>query len=261
MTHAGRFGDALWALPTVRAISEAAGEPVDFCISHAYRGLVPLIQAQSYIRTAFSDATWEVQQTAPVSPAEPLLKHCDQGGRAYEKTVHLSFKGWPEAPTLAEGYWLNGEAAVPGLKALDLERPWIEVPKPEPIDIAIGFTDEYFEMKAGIAWLLQDNLNDHPMIRYLCAEGSRWFTEAGVRPTSWVRAANLIAGSMLFLGCLSALAVLAAALGKPRVLVEPNLQRHHAVFQHWDTELVKGGDGKPTFDARHVVDAVREKLS
>lgn len=264
VTHAGRHGDCLWALPTVRAIAETCGEPVDFCISKKYGGLVPLIQEQDYIRTAFSDMTWEIQESAPISPPEPPLEHRPMGGGKYDKTIHLSFRGWPEAPTLAEGYWLNGQRAEPGIgvmeKGLDLGRPWIRVPEPQPCDYTVGFTDEYFEMKYGIACILSDDLSPDWVARGLAAPGSRWQVEGGTYPTSWLEAAEMIAGARVFLGCLGGLAVLAAALGKPRVLVEPNEQRHHPVFQHWDTELVKGGDGKPTFDARHVAEVVRGRL-
>jgi len=262
VTHAGRHGDCLWALPTVRAIAEAVGEPVDFCISHEYRSLVSLIQAQHYIREAFSDAEWLVQQTAPISPAEPPAEHRYMG-RAYDKTIHLSFKGWPEAPTLAEGYLLNGQAALLKVLEMHLDRPWIKVDEAEFCGIAVGFTDEWFELKFGLCGLLYEGLAKQGLAVdgvVMAAPGSRWELEAKVTPTSWLGAAQMIQGSKIFLGCLSALAVLAAAMGKPRVLVEPNEQRHHPVFQHWDQELLKGGDGKPTFDARHVVDAVKERL-
>lgn len=272
VTHAGRHGDCLWALPTVRAISETVGEPVDFCISHKYQGLVPLIQLQPYIRTAFADLTWQVVETAPIGPPEPPLEHRDQQGREYEKIIHLSFRGWPEAPTLAEGYWLNGAEAVPleDLESGDLLdrkhlfRPWIEAPRGvPPLDMAIGFTDEYFEVKCGIAQLVfwEFSRMGHDIAgQVLTAPGSRWEREAEVLSCSFVSAAAAIQAARVFLGCLSSLAVLAAAIGTPRVLVEPNEQRHHAVFQHWDQPLVLGGDAKPTFDARHVADALKRRL-
>ena len=59
--------------------------------------------------------------------------------------------------------------------------------------------------------------------------------------------------------------VLAVALGVPAVIVEPNPMRHNPIF--WPLGMdgpqvtcVKGGDGKPTHDARHTADVLREKL-
>jgi hypothetical protein len=96
--------------------------------------------------------------------------------------------------------------------------------------------------------------------------GSRWQTEAWHGITSWETAAGLIASSQLFLGCCSALHVLACGLGVPVVLMEPNPHRHHVNFYPYGTEgprvtLVRGNDGQPTFDARHVLDAVRAGLA
>lgn len=161
----------------------------------------------------------------------------------------------------------------------------------EPLElseVSVGFTDEWVELKAGIllscsgrvgyteddtSFCATDHLPSFETVDYevLCAKGSRWDKEYSllgasgcenihVWPGGWVEAAYIISRSKVFLGCLSSLAVLAKALGKPRVLVEPNPHRHHEIFQHPDCPLVTGNDGKPTHDARHVAEALREKL-
>jgi hypothetical protein len=256
---AGRHGDIIWSLATVRAIAETVGEPVDFCTTRAYGGIIPLIQAQPYIGRAFADPQWEITSEAPVGPPEPPIPW-----EGYKWAFHLSYRGWPAAPTLAEGYWDAARAELPEVRALELTRPWIKVPPQvaDPCDIAVGFGDLWFELKYGLLDLVERAL---PEVHFsvLCAEGSRWNTE-GVRhyPLSWLKAASLVAGSKLFFGCLSAPWVLANALGKPTVIMEPAEPRWNSLFwlDHPRNTMVRGHDGRPTFHAHHVVDALRKKL-
>jgi hypothetical protein len=80
--------------------------------------------------------------------------------------------------------------------------------------------------------------------------------------SNWTAAAALMATAGIYVGCLSALWVLANALGLRCLVVEPNPQRHHPVFwrESPKNRLICGGDGKPTFDARHVGEALEEAL-
>jgi hypothetical protein len=277
-THAGRHGDALWALPTVRAIAETIGTPVDFCLSSQYRSLAPLISDQVYIGRAFADPAWDVVESAPVSPAEPpsplarrvspLEPSGPVLGDGYDRVVHLSFRSWPLSKTLAEGYWEAGKAAFPELRPLDLERPWIQ-PKARLIEqtIIAGFSDEWFELKAGLFYLLDVKLARQGWgLVAVCAPGSRWDREGvplGRRVCDWRGMAHELAATPFFLGCLSAPWVLANAMGKRSVIVEPSEPRHHPVF--WldspRNTLVRGADGKPTFDARAALDAVLREIA
>jgi hypothetical protein len=254
---AGRFGDILWQLATVRAISETLGEPVDFCTTGTYGSIIPLVQAQPYIREAFAVPEWQILTEAPAGPPEP-----PSVDPSYKWAFHLSFRGWPAWPTLAEGYWQTARVELPEVKPLDLERPWITPPSQYRTDVAVGFGELWFELKYGLLELVERAL---PEVHFsvMAAEGSRWNTE-GVRhyPLSWPKAASLIAGSKLFFGCLSAPWVLANALGKPTVIMEPAEPRHNSIFwlEHPRNTMVRGHDGRPTFDSRHCVDALRKKL-
>jgi hypothetical protein len=261
VSHCGRFGDLLWALPATRAIAETVGEPVDFCISEAYGSIAGLVGKQEYIGKAWGEAEWQIRETAPITPAEPPV---DLG--AYDKVVHLSMKGWPLSKTLAEGYWLAAREEVPGLREMDLERPWIKA-DPEAtkdrVDVAVGFSDNWFELKVGIFELLTDAFGgERVSFGMLAAPGSRWATEMHWMPRSWEEAATLIWRSRVYLGCCSALWVLANALGKRTVIAEPMEGRWDKVFwlEHQRNVMVMGGDGRPTWDARAVVQQVRRAL-
>jgi hypothetical protein len=70
----------------------------------------------------------------------------------------------------------------------------------------------------------------------------------------------------VFLGDCSAWHVLAMAMGIPVVLVEPLEARWNPIFYPLGMDgpqvtMVRGNDGNPTFDARHVADALTRALA
>ena len=97
--------------------------------------------------------------------------------------------------------------------------------------------------------------------------GGRWgdtpFSIA-THSCTWPQAARHIRHAKVFLGDCSALHVLAVALGTPVVLVEPMEARWNPIFyplgMDGAVQVVKGNDGRPTWDARHVGDVLRERL-
>jgi hypothetical protein len=278
-THPGKLGDVLWALPTVRHLAEAYGEPVDFLTSAAFKHACEIVAEQPYVRHAGYLPDWQIQDTAPMTPWMPppstgFISFTSHRGEseglcwdeaqveagAYDHIYHLGYRRWPALPLPFE---VAATAGVPEAvwKAPEYLRPWLRVASDKTTDVAIGFTDEWFELKFGLFAVVARRLADLDYFGVvLAAPGSRWATEGDQEPWILHDAAALLQGSKVFLGCLSSLAVLACGMGKPRVLVEPNPNRHHPIFQHPDQGLVLGGDGKPTFDARHVADALREKL-
>jgi hypothetical protein len=157
------------------------------------------------------------------------------------------------------------------------DKPWIFLPpihQPATGEIYLGWTDEWFELKLGVSSCLSRGLVDESMV-LRTPESSRWLTEGlevdglYIAPASWLETAQVLASCKLYVGCLSAQWVLANALGVPCVVVEPNPHRHNPIFW-WDgpmesdgkprNRMVMGNDGKPTFDARAVVQAVKEEL-
>jgi hypothetical protein len=260
-THPGRYGDCLWALPTVRALSQSAHVPVDLLLSPTYasNGFQELLRQQDYIGTVTVAGDWEILETAPITPREPPSLPS-----GYDAVVHLAYEGWP---SLSLPWEICGiaEKQIPLLRPIDLDTPWItaELP-PQRMRVnlpIVGFTDEHFELKVGLVTLLRrarlafDNISSGP----------RWQQEAHVRPTPWPRAAAVLAHASLFAGCCSALHVLACAVGTPVVVAEPAPARHHDVFYPYGkisddrVRLLLGNDGHPTIDSRHLLDAIEAR--
>jgi hypothetical protein len=258
-TMPGRSGDIIWALPTVRAISETYGESVDFVISQKYGSLTSLLERQAYLGKVTPLPAWDVRETAPMTPRTPPLD-----AQEYDRVFHLGYEGWP-TPTLPEDIYHRTVFAVEAdqhhLPGLDLTRPWITAPYSiEPSDVCVGFTDEHFELKFGLLSLLRDRMGTRQLVNL--SNSPRWNTEGRwtVLDASWETAAAWLGQTQVFVGCCSALHVLAVAMGTPVVCVEPNPQRHQPVFYPLGKEgpvrLLLGGDGLPTVDARHLGDAV-----
>lgn len=258
-TMPGRHGDILWSLPTARAIAESVGEPVDFMVSAKYGAVAELIGEQPYIRTCWANESWDVVESAPMSPRTPPAAPADLA-------VHLGYDGWPSGRNLPESIWKIADAQVPALKPIDLERPWIAVEDPIKCDLSVGFSDEWAEMKAGVTEAVFEALDRkysflvtqrHAHARF----NNEWYW--GYKAvSSFLHCARIIAGSRVFLGCLSSPWVIANALGKRTVIMEPSEPRWNPVFWRESplNHLCRGGDGKPTFDARVVVQEVKRAL-
>lgn len=253
-TFPGRYGDILWALPTVRAVSEAIDEPVDLQIAGEFASIVPLLKQQPYLANVWGADDWSLSHPEIV----PLHEH-------YERVFHLSYAGWPMKPlpfTIHDrlvAQW--GQAPT-----IDLRRPWITVNGAAiPVEVVGGFTEAWFELKLGIAISLERQLQFSHLFTYLTIPDSRWTTEASglsVYPCNWLDAARVIRNSDLFFGDCSALHVLACALGQRCVICEPMEGRWNDIFYPYgktgpEVTLVLGNDGNPTFDARACAEALR----
>lgn len=252
----GRFGDLLWALPTIRALSERNGAPVDLTIAGEFASIVPLLQLQPYLGEVYADPAWIVSPHAMPPPAD----------------LHLGYQGWPELPlpkaieARLHAQWKDADGPVP---VIDLTRPWITPPDYAKMlgsayAITLGFSETHFELKYGLSMLLWQRFMQQGTVN-LSGANERWQKEAGQATYTWETAAAWISQSQVFVGCCSALHVLAVAIGVPVVLVEPMEARHNPVFYPLGTtgrvQLVTGNDGLPTVDARHVGDAIEAVLA
>ena len=266
ISHAGKYGDLIWSLPAVRAAARALGNPVRLWLPESLGSIAPLLRRQDYIADVILDPEWKILDTAPVTPWLPPVV----SGSAGESVIHLGHREWPTdilprySMSLLQQQWREAWGPVPGLE-LCLEEPWITAScRLARCNIIAAYSDEWIELKYGVTAAVAAELGKE--IAILRAIGSRWdeFPEiegcVTFRERNWLDAADELASRELALGSLSALSVLAAAVGTPRVLFEPNEHAHHPIFQHWDTPLVKGSDGLPTFDSRHVADAMKAKL-
>lgn len=282
-TFPGRHGDLLWALPTVRAISESYGQPVDLQIAGEFGTILPLLALQPYLGAIFADPRWGLTppnewQAPPAWPprrADGVYEHFSEPPDplvTYDRVYQLGYRRWPELPLPLEvDQTVRVDRELP---PLDLTRPWITAPPTEtrwfdadyhrrPRRIAVGFTECYFELKYGLTKLVTEHHSDWRV--QTCMGGGRWFNEAGEGSHTWVEAAQLISQAEIFVGDCSGLHVLAVALGVPVVLVEPMDARWNPIFYPCgktgpQVTLVTGLDGLPTFDSRHLCETVAARL-
>lgn len=260
-TFPGKHGDCLWSLPTVRAISETYRTPIDLMISPAIASLMSLLERQAYIGAVIVCDTWVLQETAPVSPRTPPCTALYAG--RHDQIFHLGYMDWP-TPDLPRAVYGRAQVEMGELAPLDLDRPWITAPYTlPPKDVCVGFTDEHFELKYGLYWLLTSAGYAGRMVNV--SASPRWRTEGQQPGFDWLSAAAWLARAHVFLGCCSALHVLACAVGTPVVLMEPSEARWNPIFYPYgktgpQVQLVLGGDGRPTWDARHVRDTVETQV-
>lgn len=261
----GRCGDLIWALPTIRAISESYGAPVDLLICGEFEGMVPLLQQQPYLQHVEPDPAWSVG-TGWQPPVDPGL-----GMPGYDRVFHLGYRRWPELPLPVEiDQTVRADRELP---PLDLARPWITAPLEGPLHyhlaprtrrIAVGFSECHFELKYGLLGLLGQH-DSRWEVQTVMGPTGRWGDEAGEGMCNWEEAAHAISQAEVFVGDCSALHVLAVALGVPVVLVEPMEARWNPIFYPCgkvgpQVTLVTGLDGLPTFDSRHLCEAVQARL-
>lgn len=106
VTHPGKIGDALYALPAVRALCQKHGCEADFYTSEYCRPLLSLAEAQSCIRVAAVSESYEVERSD--CGVQPWTVPTPVG---YEAVYHLGFRSVPDRP-LPE--WIAAQAGVNG---------------------------------------------------------------------------------------------------------------------------------------------------
>lgn len=283
----GKFGDVIWALPSLRALSRRIGAPVDLIVAAPFASICPLIRQQDYIGKCWADPAWQTQDTAPISPRVPSLSwdreaipDHDPWAAAYDHILHLGYRGWPQRPLPYETLDCLNAQLPPGCGARIpddglIEEAWIapaaHSDRGDSWGLVVGFTDEYVELKMGICFALG---NAGIRINLLAGEDSRKQEWLGANacdyditdyPGTWEEARWQLSNCHVFLGDCSALHVLAVAVGCPRILLmEPAEARWNPIFypcgKTGRVQLIGGNDGKPTWDARHVRDVVHGVL-
>ena len=275
-TFPGRHGDIFYALPTLRALHEATEAEVDLAVAPKYRGVCGLAGTQFYIRAAFAIPDWEIYESAPMSPRRPPTTPS-----GYDHVFHLGYLNWPrfslpyETQTTLVEQWPEGLGRVPGI---DLARPWLTRGLPASVDrpwVSVGWSEEWLELKAGILVAVAHRF-PQVQFQWIRPWAPSRYDEYGstgqalpknvcMIHADWAMTAASIGRSQVFLGCNSAAHIVAVGLGVPVVMVEPAEARWHPIFYACgdagpQVTLVRGNDGKPTFDARHVGDALEKAL-
>ncbi len=281
VSHPGRYGDLLWAGPTIRALAAQHGPvrlhlPVDPANTTPMTAIAPLLQEQPYIAEVVVRQDWSIELEAPRRPVAPPLQPLDQYGNEY---VHLGYREWPLLPLPFY------TAALAGVQiSLD---PWIAAPRlferqPSEDILLFHWSDRWFELKLGLTYYLTESARALPLTAWSLRTDpntQRWMAYKHAGGATFTNLARQIASVSLVVTDCSAVHVLAAGIGTPCVVVEPEQDRHHFIFWpgskqdekgHWqqaDNQLGKrifpviGGDGKPSFDARHTADLIREALA
>lgn len=273
VTHPGRIGDLIWALPTVRAFAIEHG-PVRLWVSPWCKPLSNLLRKQPYIQGIEIDYSWPVMDTAPITPRVPPCAetfYSQEPAAMHEPVVHLGYDKWPSMPLP----FYTAEHL--GKRSDVIFAPWIDASPFDGQTIAVlcHWTDRWFELKYGLTLWLGEQLGYR--LPVICSPDSARWPSAHATPLTFENLARMMVKTHLVLTDNSAAMVLAAAMGRRSAIVEPEQDRHHFIFwpgsvqpggkwQQAKNEFGKlvfpviGGDGKPTFDARHTKDTISQLL-
>lgn len=105
ITFPGRYGDLLWALPSIRALSVHISQPVDLLTPLAFESIHALLRHQPYLAKVTALDGWEVQDTAPITPREAPLDDKDgYWSSTYDYILHLGYMNWPHPDLLRATY-------------------------------------------------------------------------------------------------------------------------------------------------------------
>ncbi len=254
-THPGKMGDALWALATAR--SHASGSRFDMALSTYCTPLIPLLQAQDYIASAYVLDSWNVKFESPVTPPVPPWH-----STVYNRTYHLGMLDWP-SPTLVQHYpnhmmEMYGQKVTP-----DFNKPWLTIDTLDrkPKEIALVFSDEWAELKAGWILALLEAFPDEPFALFTAPEARlirdfHFPMDLFYVPVGLVGLARAIASAKLVVTCNSIGHPLASALGVKTLVAECSPPRQQPVFKA-PIKTNRYWDGINSFE---LVDHVKELL-
>ena len=93
ITHPGKMGDTLYALPLARLVSSLTGEQIDFYTSEYCKPLQNLIEYQSYVNECIIPADYTIERMD--IGVQPWLMPVREG---YSKVIHAGFHGVPDRP-------------------------------------------------------------------------------------------------------------------------------------------------------------------
>lgn len=91
VAHPGKIGDALWCLPTVKALCEKHDAVADFFTSDYCRPMKDLLEAQPFIRQMIMSAGYEVK-SMDCGCQPPLVPVPEEG---YSAVYQMGFNGCP----------------------------------------------------------------------------------------------------------------------------------------------------------------------
>lgn len=224
-TFSGCNGDILWSLPTVRQISKIHNAKVDMGIMPAYKSLLPLLQLQPYICTAFVVEDWVCTGSPcgdqPWQPPKRIEEH-------YEKVYHLTYRRHPYGNESLIDFiaWQQGltleEPVVPFISYGDVDISYVtNVSKGY---IAYAFNESYAPEKQQFMDLVKTEVGRHWTLSAFINLNKDSFVNT---PIPWIDSAAIIKNALCFIGCKSANYVLAHGVGQENIILyEPHPNRH-----------------------------------
>ncbi|MDE1971279.1 MAG: hypothetical protein KGI50_06935 [Patescibacteria group bacterium] len=212
-TFSGKFGDILWALPAVKALSEKHGEQLDFGIMPEYRKLLPLLSQQPYIKSAYVIEEWAFQGSPYGDQPWCPPQQCEIG---YSDIYHLTYRVHPmmQGLNLAQAISQNAGGVSISAPFIFLEQEWQWVKSRRNSMISVGFNPECYAEKLSFLEQLRSVFRHLSFVR--------------VENETWTDAAQIIKKSTCFFGDMSSLHVLALGLGKECFIYEPNPDRRNS---------------------------------
>lgn len=227
-TFSGKFGDILFSLATVRLVAEREQTPVDFICMPAYKSLLPLVRKQSYICHAVTEPSW-ITTGSPFGDQPWKPPALLEVGR--NKVYHLTYRRHPmtQGITLADAIAKN---AVVNLRP----EPWIKVDR-----------GKWKKHKPMVCWSFNDDPTRGQKLAFIQSLRTRFPKLSFVsvdwhHVPDWIDAAQIIQESLFFIGDMSAMHVLAHAIGKRCLIYEPSLDRrvsNYRIYQYrFGTEVV-----------------------
>ena len=234
-TMPGLLGDILTSLLAVRGVAEHFGQPVDLWISHNFKALAPLIEAQEYIDQVLT-LEWNLADTGPVYTYERVHQSLGKVHapltvpEGYDRVAHLQYRGWPN-PTCYEDCARNAEADLelaPGTIKTEPQRAWIVAPLKAEGDWAIvgnwrardDDKPRFFEILREVGGVYVGAPNEK-----IEAKDLRFVK------SDWMLTAAIFASAQVWVGNQSAPWVLANGLHMPKILtMEPDTRRHDVTF-------------------------------
>jgi hypothetical protein len=231
------------------------GTKADFGIMPQYKSLLPLLQIQPYICTAFTIDDWICTGSPcgdqPWQPPKRIEEH-------YEHVHHLTYRRHP----YGNESLIDFIAWQQGLKLNEPVVPFIIVPKvivPDVPNVCWAFNSSYQDLKDRFYKYVTSNIQGIHFWAYTAS-------------MTWVKACEFISRATCFIGCKSSNYVLAHGVGQENIFVyEPHPNRNAygpfgKVFSnpHWketNIDLNKTPEQAGEIAVAYIKQCVMEKLN
>jgi hypothetical protein len=231
VSHPGKIGDMLWALPTVKELSRLYNCKVDFYTSSYCAPAVPLLQCQSYINKV-------------IIPENYVIEKMDMGIQPrvmptngfYESVFHLGFRNVPDKSIpefIAESYGL------PSITGKNISYEYMsDIPEiiknKKYISLAsrgfTTFTDLFLEFIS---------LSDFPVV-IIGSQGQYIGKGIDLTYLDFEQMTAVIANCVAFIGLMSAPLVIADGFNIPKIIVHDgkSWDMRHVLYNQYTNYLV-----------------------